>query len=289
MSIRLPIFKKNRERSEQPDFANINLLGKCNAFCYFCLGKEIRDEATGKSYIDDRDDTSVHYTNWKKWDTFISRCKRSGVKKLYVTGQNTDSLMYQHIDELVDFLHAEGFSVGLRTNGLLAMQKLSTVNKCENSVGYSIHTLKKERLMPIMGWKKMLDYDLLLSSTNTPRVQMVVNHHNYDEFDDIVDLCRKHPNIRYLQARRISSDNRHEEMEKDAIIYEELHDRIAKEHPLLGNFHTAPIYNVRGLPVCFWRTVKTTINSINYYTDGNIADGYFVVEGYLKSSGRIEV
>lgn len=31
---------KNRKRDKYT-FANINLLGKCNADCYFCLGKDI--------------------------------------------------------------------------------------------------------------------------------------------------------------------------------------------------------------------------------------------------------
>jgi len=277
------IFSKNRNRANAPDFANINLLGACNAKCYFCLGKEIRNTETGKSYIDDRDDTSVMFSSWKNWDKFIQNCKDSGVKKIYVTGQNTDSLMYKHLDLLVDFLHQEGFTVGLRTNGLLAKQKIETINKCENSVGYSIHTLKQERLMPIMGWKKMLDYDDILSSTKTPRVQMVVNRYNHDEFFDIVSLCSKHSNIRYMQARRVSSDNRQDELVEDALLYEALHDKVSKEYPKLGEFHGAPIYNIMGLPVCFWRTVKTTINSINYYTDGVISNGYFVVEGYLEN------
>ena len=37
---------KNRNR-QVPTFANINLLGKCNADCYFCLGKDIKSEVDG--------------------------------------------------------------------------------------------------------------------------------------------------------------------------------------------------------------------------------------------------
>ena len=36
-------FSKNREREKNYEFANINLLGKCNVDCYFCLGKDIDD------------------------------------------------------------------------------------------------------------------------------------------------------------------------------------------------------------------------------------------------------
>ena len=37
---------KNRNRKEY-SFANINLLGNCNANCYFCLGKDIQEELKG--------------------------------------------------------------------------------------------------------------------------------------------------------------------------------------------------------------------------------------------------
>ena len=39
-----------------------------------------------------------------------------------------------------------------------------------------------------------------------------------------------------------------------------------------------------GKEVCFWRTVKTSIESYNYYTDGTINDEYFVIEGYMRES-----
>jgi hypothetical protein len=46
---------------------------------------------------------------------------------------------------------------------------------------------------------------------------------------------------------------------------------------------SADVFEISGVPVCFWRTVKTTIGSFNYFTDGTSSDEYFVVEGYLKA------
>ena len=48
---------KNRKR-EGFTFANINLLGKCNANCYFCLGKDISKELDGKNQL------NVHFFFW---------------------------------------------------------------------------------------------------------------------------------------------------------------------------------------------------------------------------------
>ena len=41
--------------------------------------------------------------------------------------------------------------------------------------------------------------------------------------------------------------------------------------------------NIYDKPVVFWRTIKTSVNSLNYFTDGTVSDEYFVVEGYLKN------
>lgn len=37
------------------------------------------------------------------------------------------------------------------------------------------------------------------------------------------------------------------------------------------------------MEVVFWRTIKTSVNSLNYFIDGVVSDLYFVVEGYLKN------
>jgi hypothetical protein len=31
-----------------------------------------------------------------------------------------------------------------------------------------------------------------------------------------------------------------------------------------------------------WRTVGTSVNSLNYFTDGTLSGEYFVIEGYSK-------
>lgn len=49
------IINKNRNR-EKYTFANINLLGTCNANCYFCLGKDISEELSGKNQL------NVHFS-----------------------------------------------------------------------------------------------------------------------------------------------------------------------------------------------------------------------------------
>lgn len=54
----------------------------------------------------------------------------------------------------------------------------------------------------------------------------------------------------------------------------------------MEDFYGAERYQLYGKEVCFWRTVETCANSINYFTDGTISEEYFVVEGYMKNKGE---
>ena len=70
----------------------------------------------------------------------------------------------------------------------------------------------------------------------------------------------------------------------DQVAYEEVYSEVSKIFPMTRKFFTdAEEYDIFGMPVTFWRTIKTSANSMNYFTDGTISDSYFVVEGYLKN------
>lgn len=274
------MIEKQRNR-EKYTFANINLLGKCNANCYFCLGKDI-DELLSL-----QNQTQIHFGEWENFKRFLDVCKKNDIKKLYITGQNTDALIYKYFEELVEYLKNEGFLVGIRTNGYLAEQKLNLINKCNDEIGYSIHSLNPEKNYKIMGHRDFPNWEYIIPNTKpVTRVAIVVNRYNVDDFFDLVKYISKFDNVSYIQARRISTDTRYEEMEEDIKLYEELYNKVKKEFPKLRDFYSAEIFEIYGKEVCFWRTVQTTVNSINYFTDGTLSEEYFVVEGYLKNMNK---
>ena len=275
-----PASTKNRNR-EAPTFANINLLGRCNADCYFCLGKDIAE------LLSKHDQCKVHFSEWRDFDRFLELCRRAGISKLYITGQNTDSLLYAHLGELVDTLQASGFQVGLRTNGLLALRSLDVINRCQLETGYTIESLDAETTRQIMGIRRAPNWQSIIPATARPRVQIVITRYNADEFDAIVRYVASFPNVKYMQVRRVSTDTRLAELQPDIDAYEILYTKIARCHPLSRRLWSdAEEYILHGLPCVFWRTVRTSINSYNYFTDGTIATEYFVVEGYLKNYAR---
>ena len=115
--------EKNRQRDPY-SFANINLLGRCNVDCFFCLGKDIKEELSPHNQL------NTHFSKWKNFWTFLEKCRTERVGKLYITGQNTDSLLYEYLDELIDHLHSLEFKIGLRTNGYKALESIYLSYQC---------------------------------------------------------------------------------------------------------------------------------------------------------------
>lgn len=272
---------KNRNR-ELPTFANINLLGKCNADCYFCLGKDISSELAGKNQLND------HYSCWRNFLDFLTICKRNNIDKLYLTGQTADGLQYRYIDNIIDYLQGRGFLVGVRTNGYLAEKKMKSIQKMNGGIGYSIHTLRPDVNQLIMGRRDIPDwYKIIPASGPNVRISIVLNKYNYKELIDLIRFASLFPNVRYIQIRRISTDTRISELGYDVDLYEKVYDKFRTIYAddKFGDFYLAEQYEVYGKEVNWWRTVETSCNSFNYFTDGTISNEYFIVEGYLKNMG----
>jgi organic radical activating enzyme len=273
-----PEFEKNMHR-EAPVFANINLLGKCNVDCYFCLGKDINAEFSKFNHL------KLHFREWQNFDKYLDKVAAARVSRVYITGQNTDSLLYQHLDGLIDYLQDErGFDVGLRTNGYLAPQRMTEINKCRRNVGYSIHSLDPETNWKIMRRRDIPDWGTIILATRNTRVSIVLNRHNRGEFMDLLWYACGFANVKYVQVRRICTDTREDYLIDDVAVYEEIFEMVKAQFPLVGHFYSAEVFNMFGKEVCFWRTVKTSIESFNYYTDGTINDEYFVIEGYMRDA-----
>lgn len=270
-------FEKLRQR-EAPTFANINLLGPCNVDCYFCLGKDIDGVWSGQNQI------KTHFQEWPNLDKYLTLCEDAEIKNIYITGQNTDSLMYRYLGDLVDYLQEQySFDVGLRTNGYLAKRNIEIINKCRRRTGYSIHSLNSETNQKIMLRSDIPDWNNILKDTDKCRVSIVLNRYNEHELQEILAFVSQYENVKYIQVRRICTDTREDFLHPDTIVYERTHEAVSKEFTKHREFYKAPCYTIRNKEVVFWRTVKTSIGSFNYYTDGSYTDDYFVIEGYQNN------
>lgn len=268
---------KNRVRDNYT-FANINFLGKCNVDCFFCLGKDI------EGLLSKHNQMLTHFSEFNNLHQFISLMQRHGVTRVYLTGQNTDPLMYKYKTEFTDYLQNMGFSVGIRTNGYLSLGDADFLNMLKDEIGYSIHTLNPMTNKMIMGMSDIPDWEKILQLNNNIRVSIVINRCNEWEIFDILRFISKFHNVRYIQLRKVSTETRTAKLQADMNSFEKIYTYCSKVFKLNKKFVSdAEEYIIYGKPVVFWRTVNTSVNSLNYFTDGTISSEYFIVEGYLNN------
>lgn len=274
---------KIRDRSE-PTFANINIMGPCNLNCRFCLGNDLKAE------FDQYNNLNTHFNDWKNFKSYVSSLKAKGINKIYVTGQNTDPLQYKYLDELVGYLKSKGFYIGLRTNGILAQRKMDIINKFD-SVSYTLLTLSPDTLDKISpGNRNIVDWDYVLTNTTTKkRVAIVVTRENAGEVVGLLRFLSKYKDLSYIQVRKMATDTRYGLLKEDMQAFEALAKDIAAKYPKVGSFELAPIYMIEGKEAVLWRTVATTVNSWNYFTNGVYSDNYFIIEGYLENKYKTMV
>lgn len=265
--------KKNRDR-EKAVFANINLQGPCNYKCFFCLGNDIN---CNSNYL------KVHFSKWKNFNEYLEKCKKNKIKKIYLTGQNTDPLLYKYLSELIEYLKKEGFIVGIRTNGVKALERQKEIESCNGGVSYSIHSLDSKTNYLITKSKQVLDIKNIDKKIEKDyRVAIVINRYNKDEILDMIKELSKLKKLRYIQLRWVSTDNRYYDLKEDIKAFDELSKYIENNYECIDEFYKAKIYDIFGIKTSLWKTVKTSINSFNYFTEGIISENYFVVEGYLQ-------
>lgn len=274
---------KNRKR-DAPSFANINFLGKCNLRCFFCLGEDIPELTC------EHDHMKIPVGELKNLDKFLVACQDEGIRKIYLTGLNTDPLLYEYLPEMIDYIQGQWgcFEVGLRTNGYLAMERMQAIRKCKEEVGYSIHSINPVTSKMMVGRSDIPDWPCIIAATRSAvipvRVSVVINRCNYHEFWGLMRYLAQF-NLPYVQIRRASTDTRPKDIAPDVTAYEMLYTEVSRMFPLKDKlWGDAEVYDVFGVNTCWWRTVKTTVNSWNYFTDGTISKSYFIVEGYVKDS-----
>lgn len=274
---------KNINRENKYSFANINLIGTCNANCYFCLGKDIEKELSKQNQM------STHFSEWKNLDKYLGMAKEYGVEKIYLTGENTDPLIYKYLGELIDYVQDRGFNVGIRNNGYLALKNMDIINRCKDEIGYSVNAISEEANMKVMGRTDIPDWENIIPATNNPRTSIIVSRYNANEFFKIIKFLSRFDNIRYIQARCIVSETRNDQMIEDQKVFEYLHEYVEGRFEQVGSFHGARIYDIYGKKVSFWKNWATNINSMNYFSDGTIAESPFIINGYLQNQEVVEI
>ena len=140
-------------------FGNIHLSGPCNRACYFCIGQHMMAL-----------DSLNNLNKWplKNIDVFVDECLEKGISEVNVTGSNTDPLLYDHMNELYEYLkdRIPNLKFGLRTNGVL-LESRPDRWKMFDKLSISITSLDPEMYCRTMGMGTPPNVEKILLSKST--------------------------------------------------------------------------------------------------------------------------
>jgi hypothetical protein len=233
-------------------FGNIHLSGPCNRSCYFCIGQHMMAL-----------DSLNNLDTWPLagFGEFVGRCQSRGVITVYLTGTNTDPLLYRHHLELVEALSDAGFKAGIRTNGVAwrpsawSLYSTASITVCS----LSLHT--SQRMMG--GPPPDLPRILLCSSGKDIKVNVVLGPENRAEIPSMLDQFAR------WGVRRVN-----------------LREPYGQPHqgdPLAGRLHEwhlgMPVYDWCGMSVAYWDVHYCEVESVNLYANGRVSETYPITRG----------
>lgn len=268
---------KNRAR-QAPTFANINFIGQCQHQCIFCLGREARITSESTLY------THLPELLSRGLDAFVTKCLEHDIQKVYLTGLNCDPLQYGDLRALIRHLQdRRGVKVGIRTNGVLAEQKLQAINEAELTTSYTIHSLDENLhrriALPELGVPVPL-WGRLLGRTKRWRVSMVVTAFNCG-LQDVLSLVRFIRTFGGEHRLQVRCAVHEKGGGRDKELFDVLQEEVCRSYPLVSQYYTGSnTYLIEGVMVNFWNPFAVTINSLNFFADGRSSDNYHIVEGY---------
>lgn len=167
---------QNARARKIPFTCQIELTGKCNAHCYFCL----RDP------LDKHDEDMLSFEEIKK---LLNDLADMGCFFLGLTGG--EPLLRDDFLEIATYARKLGFATTLTTNGILLNRELveALTELYFANILVSIPSIKEETYHKIVGVKNILENVLenvllLKMLGNNVTINIVLTKDNIDEFDE---------------------------------------------------------------------------------------------------------
>lgn len=257
----------NSNKSFNHWFGNIHLSGPCNRSCYFCIGQHMM--------------ALDSINNLKLWplvglDSFINKCIQRNVTEIYLTGTNTDPLLFEHTKKLREAL-PKNIKLGFRTNGAalksykqLLPYNMGSVTVCSfnNDIhkammgsGYPVHINK------VVAMAKRTNIDL--------KVNIVLGPENIgQDLYNTLNICSQ-AGIKRANLRE---------------PYGQPHvgDPIANVFNRVEDVYGCPTYQIRDMKATYWDVHYTEVESVNLYANGTISEDYPITRGHDVSGNVLD-
>lgn len=266
-------------------YGEILFLGKCNCSCFYCLQNEMK-----RLQQEQENQMAIPFSDWNNFNFFLNKAKAEGIEKIYLSSVTTEPMLYRYLKELILFLKSKGFKVGIRTNGYFALEKMNCIGLLDEEISFSMNALNDGTCFRIChqknpDWNKI--FQTLSSLKKKCRVSIVVNRYNKNEIQDMILFLKQFDCISYVQLRKVYKYYE-EDMEDSAAFYE-VANFIKSNYSKISNYFESDVYNVNGLQVALWEDVfkKSSIESINYFTNGDISTHNLLIPAYETKEGCI--
>lgn len=244
------------------DFANLLFSGACSARCPFCIGRRL-DRKRIPPNLDEYPPRNL--------EAFIAHIHRFHIRRLALTGANTDPQLYAHEARLIERLRGDipGAQISLHTNGRQALSKMEVFNTYDRAT-ISFPSFDPETYRRVMGVADPPDLAEIIRRACIPvKLSWVLTAHNLPELGEFLRRCRD-LGVRRVALRKLYGDRRSWE----ALIPFTglgLHRR--------GAYHGSPIYNYDEVEVTLWDFAASECRSINLFSSGEITVEYLITDG----------
>ncbi len=249
------------------DFANILFGGRCNARCYFCIGRQLDPQLK----VDNLD----HFPP-RKLDRLLALVRQHRIRQVVLTGANTDPQLYRHEAQLLAYLRAAlpaGTQLSLHTNGRLALRKMELFNAYDR-VALSIPSFHPDTYRRMMGVANAPELALILQRAAVPvKLSCLVTKHNVNEMESFLADCRR-MGVRRVVLRKLFGDQRPWE-QLSAL------DKLGLE--FCGRYRDNPVYDYHGMQVTLWDFGRSQSRSLNLFSSGLISDAYLLLDAGASS------
>lgn len=247
-------------------FANIHLSGPCNRSCYFCIGQHMMAL-----------DSENNLKQWplRGFDEFIAQCEQRNVRDVYLTGTNTDAMLYHHSGKIKRALPS-GMRLGFRTNGVALKSDYQLSPFDMGSI--TLCSTNPDIYARMMGNGVPPDLDSIAVMAKRRGVQLKVNIVLGPE-NVGYDLMTT---IGYVHRLGINRINLREPYGQPRIGDPLTNSGLER----LPDQHGSPTYRFGSSSVTYWDVHYVEVESVNLYANGTVSLDYPITRGH-DISGQV--
>lgn len=224
-------------------------------------------------------------------DKFIDKCNERGVKDVFVTGTNTDPLLFKHTRKLAFEIKNRiiGSRLGIRTNAVALHdynQLLPYTNGSVTICSFDPYIYKK-----MMGQGEPPDLAKLVQMTNDAGWR--------EPFKVNIVLGPENCGGRTLLTSRVSADIVNSITECIDKGIKRINLREPYGQPTVGNpleifedrmveqVHGMSTYDFYGTYVTYWDVHYCEVESVNLYANGKVSEDYPITRGHSDETGKV--